>query len=340
MFFFTAAVASAPLGRVVERIGWRRAMRINMAATAAVLSAIAGGARSTWMLGALLVVGGAFYGFANPSANQALAHHLDPRRSAVIFGVKHAGIPASAALAGLAVPIVIVGSGWRWSYLVAMALPLVVAALVPGQEAVPPAAATGPDPRRTVAPMSPVTLSVLAAGSALASVAAIALGSYLVAAAVAVGLSKEAAGLLLFAGSVASITSRIVVGAWTDRVGGRGFAGVVALTGLGAVVFAGLIGAGGVTFVVLVPLAFATGWGWPGLVTYTVVNANRGSAASSSAITQAGVFVGAGLGPVALGWIVDRWSFDVAFAVVAILLAAASVIVAAVGRRVATLPVG
>ena len=28
-FFLTASIASAPLGRVVERIGWQRAMRLN-----------------------------------------------------------------------------------------------------------------------------------------------------------------------------------------------------------------------------------------------------------------------------------------------------------------------
>jgi MFS family permease len=334
-FFLTASLASAPLGRVVERVGWRRAIRINMAGSATMLVVIAAGAHSVWTLGGSLVLAGAFYGFANPAANQALADHMNPRRSALVFGVKHAGIPTSAALAGLAVPVVIVTIGWRWAYVVAMALPVIVALLVPRGELATVGAAQDADPRRVVLPMSSRTLAALAAGSAMATWAAIALSSYLVAAAVSAGFAEEAAGVLLFVGSLASITSRVAMGAVTDRVGGRGFAAIAGLTGVGCLVFALLYGAEGPAFAVLVVVAFATGWGWPGLVTYAVVNANRGSAAASSAVTQAGVFVGAGLGPVALGWIVERWSFDIAFVVVATLLGLASVTVMAVGRHVA-----
>jgi MFS family permease len=336
VFFLTASLASAPLGKVVERIGWRRAIRINMVGSATMLVVIAVGARSVWTLAGLLVAAGAFYGFANPAANQALADHIDPRRSALVFGLKHAGIPTSAALAGLAVPVVIVTVGWRWAYVAAVALPLIVALLVPrGHLGLPPSSRLLADPRRSVRPLSSRTLAVLAAGSAMATWAAIALSSYLVAAAVAAGFSEESAGVLLFIGSLTSITSRVAMGALTDRVGGRGFAAIASLTGVGGVVFALLHGAKGGSFAVLVTLAFATAWGWPGLVTYAVVNANRGSAAASSAVTQAGVFVGAGLGPVALGWIVERWSFNAAFAVVAALLALATLTVMAVGRHVA-----
>ena len=66
-----------------------------------------------------------------------------------------------------------------------------------------------------------------------------------------------------------------------------------------------------------------------------MVNANRGSAAASSAITQAGVFVGAGLGPLLLATVIDRWSYDGGWVVVGIGLVAATVIVTAAGRRVA-----
>ena len=104
------------------------------------------------------------------------------------------------------------------------------------------------------------------------------------------------------------------------------------LMGGGAVVFAFLVAATGATFAVLVLAAFATGWAWPGLMTYTVVNANAGSAASSSAITQAGVFVGAGVGPVVLGAIIDAWGFDAGWIAVTLALVVASGGVSAVGR--------
>jgi cyanate permease len=90
--------------------------------------------------------------------------------------------------------------------------------------------------------------------------------------------------------------------------------------------------ASGTGFVVLVLAAFATGWGWPGLMTFTVVNANTGTAATSSGITQAGIFFGAGAGPIVLGVIVDRWGFKVIWLVVAVALAVASIVVATVGH--------
>ena len=71
----------------------------------------------------------------------------------------------------------------------------------------------------------------------------------------------------------------------------------------------------------LVLLAFATGWGWPGLMTFTVVNANIGTPAASSAITQAGVFLGAGVGPLVLGGLIDNVSRTASWTTVAACLA-------------------
>jgi cyanate permease len=189
-------------------------------------------------------------------------------------------------------------------------------------------------------PLSNVRLAVLAGGSSLATWAAIALSTYLVAAAIHDGFSESAAGYLLFAGSLSSIAGRIAAGAVADRRHSRGFAAVATLLVAGSFVFAGLIAASGAVFAVLVLVAFATGWGWPGLMTYTVVNANLGSAAASSAVTQAGVFLGAGLGPLVLGWLVDRHGFDVAWMAVVIALAVAAVVVAGVGRVSAPRPTG
>jgi MFS family permease len=333
-FFLTAATASAPLGRVVERIGWQRAMRINTVGSAAMLALIATTAGHPLTFGAYLVVAGAFYGLANPAANQALADHVDPRHRALVFGLKHAGIPASTLLAGLAVPLVVVTIGWRAAYGLALILPVLVGALVPRHPIVASPRSRA-DRRRRLEPLPTRLLARLGFGTAVATWAAIALSSYLVAAAVDAGFSEEQGGVLLFVGSLSSLLGRLVVGALTDRIGGRGFGGVALLTGIGAVVFVGLIPARGAWFVALVPIAFATGWGWPGLMTFSVVNANTGSAASSSAITQAGVFFGAGLSPIVLGWIVDTWSFSVAFGVVAAMLIVAAVTVMSVDRAAA-----
>lgn len=102
---------------------------------------------------------------------------------------------------------------------------------------------------------------------------------------------------------------------------------------IGSVVFILMRPASGTYFVVLVVVAFATGWGWPGLMTFTVVNANSATVAASSAITQAGIFAGAGLGPVVLGLVIDATSFQTSWALVSVALLVAAVIVTIVGVR-------
>lgn len=332
-FFLSASVASAPLGRVVQRIGWKQAVRCNATASGVVLLLVASVARNAVVFSSLMVVGGFVYGLSNPAANLALAEHVDPRRRAMTFGLKHAGIPASTLLAGLAIPAVIVHFGWRSAYALAALVSVAVWALtlLPDEPAAPPADDT---PVRRVAPLTTRLLVGLAFGASLATWGAIALSTYLVAAAVDRGLTEAQAGWLLFAGSAASIAARVGVGQLTDRIEGRGFAAIAALTGAGVLVFLLLGVASGAGFVVLVLAAFATGWGWPGLMTFTVVNANTGTAATSSGITQAGIFFGAGAGPIVLGIVVDRWGFDMIWLVVAAALAVASTVVATVGHAV------
>lgn len=337
-FFLTSAAASTPLGKLVERLGWRRAMRLNALSSCLLVAAIGLGAWNLPTLVVLLVAAAVVYGLANPAANLALADHGDPKRRALIFGLKHAGIPSSTLLAGLAVPVLVVTAGWRAAYVAASAVGIAVFLLVPGEEPPPSRREEEPDPRRKVAPLGVRRLLGLAAGSALATWGPVALSTYVVAAAVEEGFSPSVAGLLLFGGSAASIAARILAGHVTDRVGGRGFAGMAMLTGLGAAIFLLVPAAGGGLFAGLVLAAFATGWAWPGLMTYTVVNANIDSVAASSSITQAGVFFGAGAGPLVLGWVVGAHGFDAAWLLAAGALAVSTVTVSTVGARASRRP--
>jgi MFS family permease len=332
-FFLTAAVTSAPLGRLVESIGWRRSMRINIVGSATVLIAIALFARSFAAFAVLLILGGAVYGLANPAANTSLAEQVDPSRRGIIFGLKHAGIPSSTLLAGLAIPVLILTVGWPATYAIAALLAPAVWLLIPTAHADPLAAASTPG--RGSRPLNAMDLAMLAGAAALSAVVAISLGTFLVAAAVEkASFSESAAGILLFAGSVASIAGRVTAGAVTDRVGGRGFVGLAVMMGIGSVVFFLLPQAtSAVAFVVLVLVAFATGWGWTGLMTFTVVNANTSTVAASSAITQAGVFLGAGFGPILLGWTIENTSFDMSWALVSAALLIAASIATIVGIR-------
>jgi MFS family permease len=334
LFFLTASITSTPLGRVVEHIGWRSSMRINSVSSALILVSIALFAQSPLSLSLLLMAAGGVYGLANPSANKALAELVQPERRGLIFGLKHSGIPTSTLLAGLAVPTLALTIGWRFAFAFAALLLPVIWLLLAKDNDHPIDLTKDEGSSHRVAPMSTSQLAALATAAALATWAAVSLSTFLVSAAVEASLSESGAGLLLFFGSLASITTRVAAGSITDRSRSRGFVGLAVLMGVGSLVFVALSGAVGTWFVGLVLLAFATGWGWPGLMTFTVVNANIGTPAASSAITQAGVFLGAGLGPLVLGWLIDNVSRTASWITVAVCLGLASLVTLAVARSV------
>lgn len=328
VFFITAALSSRLVGgRVVERIGWRRSMVSNAMGAAVILVALALFADSVTDLFIGLVPAALLYGLANPAANLALARDVPPARQGLIFGFKHGGIPTSSLLAGLAVPTIALTLGWRWVFGASALLALFVVALIPAE-------ALHRESTRSVseAPgMGVGWLTLLSLGSAFATVAAIALGTFHVDATIAAGYSESQAGFILAIGSAASIAARITYGLWADRRVANGLTGVAiaALLGAGAFFAFAMTNA---PFVVVTVVAFATGWGWPGLMTFGVVRANSGRPAGSTAITQAGVFLGAGLGPAGLGWLIENRSYDWAWVTTAASLVVAATIVFTVTR--------
>ncbi len=326
-FFLTASLSSRVLGRFVEDVGWRPAMLANALVATGVLVSIAVWVDRLAALAAALVVAAIAYGTANPAANLALARAIPPERRGLVFGLKHAGIPTSSMLAGIAVPALALTVGWRAAFAASAALAVLVAFLIPrpGERD-----ALGANAAVSATAMRPAWLGVLSIGSAFATVAAIALGTFQVDAALARGFDAGAAGTILAVGSLASIAARAGYGALADRRRAQGLGWVAVLTAMGAMTFAAMGFTTGTGFVVATVIAFATGWAWPGLFTYGVVNANQGRPAGSTAATQAGIFLGAGLGPAGLGWIIDRYSYEAAWAATAVSLLVAAALVTVV----------
>ena len=133
-YFMTSGIFSAPLGALVERLGWRKALRINATGSALILFLISVSVSNVISLAVLLIMGAALYGFSNPAANIALARHGSPKRLGTLFGIKHAGIPSATLIAGIAIPAVVTPFGWRWAYALCALLALLVLALVPRKE--------------------------------------------------------------------------------------------------------------------------------------------------------------------------------------------------------------
>ena len=319
VFFLAAAVASTPAGKLVERLGWPGAMRLATVGAIASLLSIATFAHSPIVLGMLLVVAAGFYSFANPAANLALARFARPQRLGTFFGIKHAGIPGSTLLAGLAVPLINLRWGWRWSYVAAAIVGLVLIALIP--RVAPSSQPGATDVAQDKPQMRRRDLRRLTVMATLVTVAPGTLGTFTVSAGVAAGLSEGAAGWTLSAAGLSTILARSLFGMWVDRKAASGIRMLVSVIAFGVVAVIGLAFAEGMWFVVATVGAFVAAWGWPGLLTYTVVEGNPGRPAEATARTQAGIFIGAGLGPLLFGWLVDRIDFQGAWLSIALALA-------------------
>lgn len=314
-FFLAAALASAPAGRIVERIGWPAGMRLSTAGAIVSLLAIGLLGRSTGVVAVLLVVAAVSYGFANPSANLALAQAAAPGRQGTFFGIKHAGIPGSTLLAGLAVPLVNLQWGWRWSYAVAAVVAMVLLLLIPRRAT---EAHRSPAPIRPIErPMTAGELRRLAVVAGTITIAPGALGTFTVIGAVEAGLSEAAAGWTLSVAGLATILARAGYGMVADRWGRGGITPLFLVIAGGSVTLAALAFASGGWFVPAAVAAFAVAWGWPGLMTFSVVEGNVDRPAAATAITQAGVFFGAGIGPPLFGWIEQQGGFRTAWLVTA-----------------------
>jgi predicted MFS family arabinose efflux permease len=62
-------------------------------------------------------------------------------------------------------------------------------------------------------------------------------------------------------------------------------------------------------------VAFALGWGWPGLFNLAVVDLNRNAPGAATGVTQTGIYVGAAGGPAAFGVVSAEAGYSAAWAV-------------------------
>jgi predicted MFS family arabinose efflux permease len=310
VFFAAGALGAGPGGRFAERIGALRAMRGCLVATAVCLVLAGLAAQSLAELLAILAVAGLANSVNQPAINLFMADQVALDRQGLAFGIKQSAIPAAVIISGLALPVLALPLGWRATFAICAAVALAVAALV-GRAA----PSFAPSPEREAAPRPSRKLVVTAVGAALASSGPCALGAYLVASAVDVGIAEGVAGVLSAAGSASSLVVRIVVGHRADRRRDYGFSTMVALLVAGAGGFALLAVGQPAAFVAGSFVAFGLGWGWPGLFNLAVVDLHRESPGAATGISQIGIYVGAAFGPAAYGVLSSEIGYAAAWGV-------------------------
>jgi predicted MFS family arabinose efflux permease len=318
-FFLAGALGAGWGGRLADHIGAVTAMRRCVLVTAACLGAFAL-VPSLPVLFALLAAAGVANAVTQPAINLYVAECIPADRQGLGFGIKQSGIPAAILASGLALPVLALPLGWRPTVALCALAPLAVGLALPGGD-------SGHVSRRPASRRPSRALLLTALGAALATAGPSALGAYLVASAVNVGVNEGTAGLLAAGASALSLAMRISLGARADRRRDYGLASVVVLLATGSIGFALMASAEVSVFVGGAVVAFTLGWGWPGLFNLAVVDSNRASPASATGVSQTGIYIGAGAGPAAFGALAASAGYATAWRVVAAMtLASAGVL--------------
>jgi predicted MFS family arabinose efflux permease len=293
VFFVAGALSTSWGGRYADHIGAVPAVRRSVLVTAAALVAAAL-APSLAVLFVVLAMAGVANGVAQPAINLFVAEQIPGHRQGLGFGVKQSGIPAAILVSGLALPLLALPFGWRPTLALCALGPLAVGMALPRTR--------GAHVSRRPASRRPSRALILTAiGAALGTAGPNALGAYLVASAVNVGIGEGTAGLLAALGSGLSLAMRVTLGARADRRHDYGLAVVIVLLVLGSAGFLLMTSDAIPVFVVGALVAFTLGWGWPGLFNLAVVDSNRNMPGSASGVSQTGIYVGAAGGPLGYG---------------------------------------
>jgi predicted MFS family arabinose efflux permease len=358
-FFLAAAVSAVPIGRLTERIGARRAIRIGVAVSALASLVIGTVAAEWWVLAVALVVAGGVLPFVDTGGARAFTTAISARRRGLAFGVKEASVPFASMLAGLAVPLLAATIGWRAAFVAAAVIGPVAwvgvgviadrgiaaaRAAAPATSDLAGGTAGTPTTSSAAAGTSsgaadpaaglPPAVRWYAAGFALAGGASATALAFLVPSAIAAGMTAGAAGTTLAVASVSSIAMRLVAGWGADRfvtAVTRGLLTLISLGALGALLLA--LEPPAVGIVVAAFLLLAGGAGWTGLGFTAVVRAAPILPASASALALTGLAAGGTVGPTVFGATVSRAGYGVGWALLAAAFALGAVLVAVAARR-------
>jgi len=322
VFYAVSALSSPPCGRLVERIGAVRGMRLTAAMTAVSCATVAALAHSAGSLTAALLLAGVANGMGGPTVSTLLKREVAARRQGLAFGAQQSGASLGALLAGLALPAVAIPFGWRWAYLGAAVLGLAAAALAPRDVARP---ASG---SRATPPRGLTSIHAIALAAVLASAAGVGFVSFLVSYSVKSGLDEAAAGLLLAGVSLVATLSRVGLGLVFDRRGGEPLRPVAAMLVASVGGYLLLIAGEPTAIVVAALLAGSLGWSWPGGLTLAVVQRSPDNPAWAVGVMMSGLFAGAVAGPLLVGGLADRGAYSEAWALCAVLALFAGVTLA------------
>jgi len=312
VYYLSASLWSSVAGRLVDRGGFRVAGTVLLTVSVA-QHLILGTSRSWLQLAVSGAVGGLCLALVNPVTNTLIGAQLRGRSARSIVGVKQTGVPLSAVFAGTVAPVTAAALGWRGSVLstlVISALGALLLLTVRGSSGASPIGAASAHIRRRFG----IERYVLAMG-----VIASGINGYLVLFIVDVfSGSVQRAGALAATVALSGAVGRIV---WASLGGGTrtmpilralGTAGGLALIAFALITVEPGIWIAGIVFGVTIQA-------WQGLGMVAVIEADSsGTIGASTARVMRDFYVGFVIGAPLAGFIIDRFGFRAAWAVLAV----------------------
>ncbi|MFF3457206.1 MFS transporter [Streptomyces sp. NPDC002730] len=319
--FGTAAVLSPAGGRIVDRIGPRRALVALLLVSAAALALI-GAAPGAGFLLVAVALGGLPQALANPATNKAILAGVPPVRRGSVTGMKQSGVQLGAFAAGLPLAALAAGVGWRGAVWTAAGT-AVLAALwtLRALPADPPV--KGARSRLSLVPRGAIawlTVFSLLLGCGIASV-----NTYLALfGAQRLGLGPTAAGALVAVLGVAGIAGRV---GWSKAARPGRAEWLPGWLAAGAVGAALLLAAALLVHPLVWMAAVAVGvFAVSGNAVSMVLVMQRaapGRAGQDSALVSAGFFAGFAVGPPVFGVLAEAGHYGPGWLLVAAEFAAA-----------------
>jgi MFS family permease len=229
LVYLGSMVGTATAGGWVGRFGPIRVSQIGLLLCLAGLALAATGWLPAVLAGALLI--GLGYGPATPASSLILARAAPPGMVALTFSIKQTGVPLGSAIAGAAIPVLVLTIGWQGAALVVgIACALLALLIVPARERFDSERnpSTRLSLRSAFAPVALVlrdrTLTELSLVSLVYAGMQITLIAYLVSFLTeSFALSLVLAGMVMAASQIASVAARIVWGVVADRFATRRF---------------------------------------------------------------------------------------------------------------------
>lgn len=231
-YFVTAAYLGSMIGTVtagswVTRLGPIRVSQIGLALCCGGLALGASGTLPLVLAGALLV--GLGYGPATPASSVILARAAPAGRLALTFSIKQTGVPLGTAIAGAAVPALVLGLGWQGAALAIGLACALAAALIAPVRARYDGSRDPSAPVSLRAVLAPIVLVLRSRALLEISLVSFVYGgvqitlvAYLVTFLTdSFALSLVLAGFVMAASQLASVAGRIAWGLFADRVATR-----------------------------------------------------------------------------------------------------------------------